>query len=371
MFSSADKEAAKNGIRAVKGQFGGASIRLDAVRVRRITKLPLPQLKLARRLAKRGKVLAVVWYAFVPKEAGNLFIYLPKRDRLLIRELQSSGAEERWEAMAIIIRATVDALIQGGSLGNRWRSARTSKGAKSPGSSKKLRAGGAETEAGPSRNSSSRRARPGSAEKKKKSTRPGESTAPSKGVKKKGSLKMPWRWGVGLAVAYLLDGYSTTAGATHGFYASLSFYFGASWAVVVDYRVQQEVTGTSQAVSTTVRRHPVGLGGRYRWERGRFGVGARLALVMDYATYATRVPGAAAIQTTGKRSGIHWSAAAFARGRIQLVKPLSLFLSLGLQVGLNPRRYVVETRDGERHELLKPWVVQPLFLVGLVAHVGG
>jgi hypothetical protein len=353
LVSRAHRRSALNAVRAVRGQFGDTLLELAVVWVDNIAQLPLPQLKLARKLSAAKRALAVFWYVYTPKGQGNLFIYLPHDDRLLIRELRGALPGERWEVLAVIVRATADAVVQGAALDKGWKTAkkrnprRTRKGKDTPRPKDLSKSRGAD-----------------------KTAATKASSLPEK-IKKKTAIERPATWGFGLGVGYLLDVHSSTVGATHGFYTSVSLRFFNHWALVLDYRVQQQVTGRTEAVAVRINRHPLGLGARFTWQKMRFGVAGRLMLVMDYATYRTEVDDGAPFQPTGKGGGFLWSLAAFVRGRVQVAGPLSAFLSVGLQVALNRSRYIVEQRDRANPVLLNPWVVQPLLITGVCVEFDG
>jgi hypothetical protein len=369
---------ATDAAQAVRGQFSDSSLHLEIVWVKEIDKLPLPQLALARKLAAANSSLAVFWYVYLPNGQGNLFIYLPKGDRLLIRELRSSVDSERWEVLAVIVRSTADAVRKGASLGKKWVA--------STGGARSARSGGSGAKGeGPRRkevdeNPGERGADTGV--RKPEDTRPRpspprrgpaaeEKAEPGAGTveKKRASATDERQWAAGLDAAYVLDGYSGDVGATHGFYVAASLHLFSSWAIVVDYRVQQQIKGSAGPVTTRISRHPIGLGVRYSRGLGRFRVGGRVSLVMDYSTYSTDVEPAASMEPAGKQGDFLFSVAAVARGSVAIAGPLSAFASLGMLVGLDEPRYVAEAADGNRSALVEPWPIKPLFLVGVSAQL--
>lgn len=386
--------------RAVSGQFGDSPVRVRFVEVEKITRLPFPQLVLSRKLSSERNVIGVFWYDYLPDGQGNLFIYQPRRDRLLIRDVSGLVPEERWEALGVIMRSTSDALSKGVELGKVW------KAAAHEGQNVTEQTGGMEKE----------EAQPPAPEEttvmetEEKSVQPppSEESRAQSGeggplVAGKTVFGVRRSWGVGMDVGYQLDGYSTDAGATHGLYAGVSVRFLSRWAIVADYRVQQRITGSAGAITTDLNRHPIGLGIRHTWRKGRYAIDCRLSVIMDYATYNTRTdrgtgadpdvsdnpvdpvenpvdPVENPVDTPENNNSVKpfhaekgglllWHVGAFARGLIKVAGPLSVFVSIGLQVPLNPHRYVAETEGANRIVLIEAWPVQPMFVAGVTAEV--
>ncbi len=386
--------------RAVSGQFGDSKVRVRFFEVEQIERLPFPQLELSRKLSSDRNIIGVFWYDYLPDGHGNLFIYQPGRDRLLIRDLSGLVPEERWEALGVIMRSTSDALSKGGKLGEIWKTAAHDE------QDVDEQPGGMEREK--AQTTAPEEITLTETEEKSVQSSASEESNPKSGdggplVAGKAVFGPRRSWGVGMDVGYQLDGYSTDAGATHGLYLGVSMRFLSRWAIVADYRVQQRITGSAGATTTDLNRHPIGLGVRYTWRKGRYGIDCRLAVVMDYSTYNTRTdrgmdvdpdvpdnpvdPVENPVDTPenpvdtpennnsvkrfhAEKGGVLlWHLGAFARGLINVAGPLSVFISVGLQVPLNPHRYVAETEGANRIVLIEGWPVQPMFVAGVTAEI--
>jgi hypothetical protein len=71
----------------------------------------------ARALARRHRARVVVWFAGAGPDGVRIYVAEPGRDTLFARRVATADASARAEAVAIVVRSTLQALAQGGEIG--------------------------------------------------------------------------------------------------------------------------------------------------------------------------------------------------------------------------------------------------------------
>jgi hypothetical protein len=284
-----------------------------------VTELPpsLPdQVALASRLALRDSAVAVFWLdLFRP---GRLFIYLaePGGSRVLVRAVEASTGVAGIEAVAVIVRGLVQAIIEGGTIGVQ-----------------------------PASTHMTATAAPGP---------PLPAMTPSP------SPSMPW---LSVQLALALDFRFKQAPVQAGLDAGLLLSPHENWTIFADYRLLTGAQTPSADIDLEVSRHPMTVGVRVQWPFGAWDIGASLFGVLDYVTEEAVVHSS---RLTVTKSDAVWlgGVGLLAHGSWRATPVLRLFVNAGLEVYTSTLEYVVELSGGPA-VLLSSLPVCPRILVGV------
>ena len=294
-------------IRALRSQLADLSVSLDVVWLDRFADRFQQQTDTARRVVARRGAAAAFWYNLAAAQWAVL--YLPPEhgdERLVVRSLKHAGRGEAFEAFAVVVRYWVKAIIGGGAA--------------------KLK----------------------SELRLPRGRRPGA---------------RPDRVRFGLGYAFQL--YGAEVVDTHGLSFSLSGRLWRQLALVFAYRWVAPFSGSGAADLATARvsRHPFSLGLSYHWPLAALQLGVETLIGLDYVTLD--VSGLRADLRAGvDRDALIVSVLPAALLRFPFHRRLAATMTLGAEIRLNNRSYVSEI-GAERQVLLKPWVVQPMVLLGL------
>jgi len=302
--------------RAVRAQLVGLSVR---VRVHRVTRFPagLPsQLELARRVLRKGNAMAVFWCDLHLRQ--RIFLYLSTRegDRVVVRSIGGLDAAGRFEALALILRQAVKALLTGGTIGvhpSRVPVASLRPRARSPAATPRSH---------PPRRS---------------------------------------RHGIGLEAAYALQGFSGGGRVVHRFWGAVVWRIRPWWSVFAGFELGPSITGEGEYASMRLTRYPVLLGVRVHWRIGRFRLGGSLAINLEYVVHRTT---STVAYPDVDRDDLLVAVTPAAHLEIVISSRVRAVLALGIQAYLNNRHYVV-TGEGVRDVILTPWAVRPHLLLGM------
>ncbi|MCP4677812.1 MAG: hypothetical protein GY854_20295 [Deltaproteobacteria bacterium] len=287
----------------------------------------------AREIADKGDVAAVIWLD--PENSGRIHFLLTdeKGSNIFDRGLQEGAlAPVQTESLALILRATVQALIEG------------------------------ELDASPPIQDES-----SPPEEKKTIALPAPEPVPIP-TSKQGESPPEDPPLFGLETAYAYRAYSTDMPAISGFHVGLHLRLGAFVRVFLEYEFRQPLTAPGSCVKTTVRPHPITAGGRLLFQRWRFLFGPTLGITVDIATYDSETS-CYRIEAFDDRYRINVSAAAGFFVAARIYKRLSLFLSAEADIMWRAARYTAPSDTGEKEVLLNPWRVQPAATIGLSVEV--
>lgn len=174
------------------------------------------------------------------------------------------------------------------------------------------------------------------------------------------------KW-IGLEAAYAFDLYSSDQPANHGLHLGLTLHVTTEWLLLMDYRVMQAIEAGTAGASARLHRHPLALGVAYRWRFDDLAISAALYLTMDFQTHETRVMGPLLAFEPGE---VKLAAMFTPRVRLayRLYGPLLLFAEVGLEVSLKRIRWSVQAA-GRNEVLFDPWPVHPRALAGVSVEI--
>jgi hypothetical protein len=309
-----DEAASETVVRAVQAQLSDVSV---ALRVSWTDSLgpDLPaQIASAEALARGSGAVAVFWCDLGRADRIYLYFAAPRGGRVLVRELEGSGAGGLAEALAIIVRTSVEAVIAGGEIGEIVppRPAGDDEGAKRP--------------------------------------------PPSAAAQTGGERLL-------LSLAYRLDVVSAEEPASHAAAVALSVRLAEHFALAAGYAIASPLEAEGHGVLLRVGRHPAWLGCRGIRRAGRLALAAGLDFQADFQTESVRALAAGVTASRGD-SEVRPSLVPGLRIGVLLFGRAELFLAAGADIALHRTRYLVETREGPR-EILSTWPVGPRVEAGV------
>lgn len=166
-----------------------------------------------------------------------------------------------------------------------------------------------------------------------------------------------------LETGYDMDLYSDQVTVAHGLRLAAFVNIRRRWSLFVGFRMEAPLDVTSDEVALSLRRGPLDLGGRFTWRRGRFALGAQLALsvaVVKARTTPVDLEDGHTLQVVPTRASVALTPAVVLGVRV--AGRLELVLSLGARIYLNSTDYRVPE---EPRPMLAPWRVQPTLFIGL------
>ena len=269
------------------------------------------QLQLAREMARTENAIAVFWLDRTTHDQVFLFLTGESGDRVLVRELAEMDEPGRHEALAIIVRSSVDAMLRGGRIGIEHV--------------------------------------------------PAESTASAPAGTKPATAGV-----LSVGLSFALKSHSGTHPALAGLDIRIGLQVYRSLSVLVGYTFVQPMEVEGSTASARILRHPARIGVGLSWSLGAFRLGPSLCLVVDYTTARAHdlAAGLTAIEDVGN---LVLGLAPAAEIGLSLSRWSELLVQLEGEVPLNGRRYVVDAGGG-REVLLEPWRFRPGLLIGFRVH---
>jgi len=255
-------------------------------------------------MAENTDAVAVFWSDLSLPDQVFIYIAEPGGGRILVRSVESEGEEKegRTEAMAVIVRYAVKAMLEGGEIGVH-----------SP---------------------------PPPAEKK--------------AVKPSG-------W-VDVAVSYGLSMYSGEQPVLHGARVAASVRVFRWVRVFIGYRIEASMDFESESVAMNLKPHPMEAGFSLRIDRKHWKLDGGAALIVDRLTWSMTAkregigfvtPYGRWLAAVSPYVSIGWSPTSFS----------TLFFSVAADIYFNERDYVAETVGGTE-KVAAPWRVRPYFQLG-------
>jgi len=307
-----DTVAAEVVVRAVQAQLSDVSVALQVIWVDALAPDLPSQIAKAEETAKGSAAVAVIWCDLARADRIYLYFAAPSGGRVLVRELAGSGTGMA-EALAIIVRSSVEAVLAGGEIGT----------VVSP---------------KPKEEESDKRPPPAVAK-----------------VKDEGRLAV--------TTAYELDVMSTENPAVHAAAVALSIRVGDHISLGVGYVISGLVEAEAGGAFLKLRRHPVWMGGSVFWRAGRVRVGLDLAFQFDVVTENVRATAAGVVPANGGHE-VEPSIVPMLRVAVTVIPHLELFVAAGADIALHRTRYMVDTPSGPV-ELLPTWPARPRIIAGL------
>jgi len=152
--------------------------------------------------------------------------------------------------------------------------------------------------------------------------------------------------------------YPTLSGASIG----LVGRFTPTWSAFVSYRVIEPIKAKDENAETSLQRHPLSVGARIRWRRGRWELSGALSFTFDYVAEDTSAPDLYVPNNNGK---LQLLAGGEVRASLLAVGRLRLLLAFGAEVGLLTSRYRIRNSEGNLIITIEPWPVRPYMRFGL------
>jgi len=278
------------------------------------------QLAAADRIAERGDTLAVFWIVAESEDQLLLHVADAQRRRILVRRLDRSEAGAQYEALALIVHASIDALLGGGVIG--------------------VEAPRAEPEPAP------------------EPALPEPSPAPPERPSK--PSRPPW---IGLEAGYDMLIHSREHPLVHGVHLAVSANLTAGLVARLGYVLRTPIVVEDNLATIMVEHHPISVGLGYRWRLERFLLGASASFTADYAVQTTNRL-ASATGVANDNSDLLISATPSVDLGLVLNDRVALRLSVGPELIINNIRYIYY-RTGDPALVLEPWWVQPRIFAGV------
>ena len=310
-----DTATAEVVVRAVQAQLSDVSVALHVIWVDALASDLPSQISKAEEVAKGSAAVAVIWCDLVRADRIYLYFAAPSGGRVLVRELAGSGTGGMAEALAIIVRSSVEAVLAGGEIGTVV---------------------------------------PPKPKEEESDKRPQSAVAK---VKDEGRLAV--------TAAYELDVMSTSNLAVHAAAVALSLRLGDHVSLGVGYALSGLLEAETDGAFLKLRRHPVWIGGSVFGRAGRVRLGLDLAFQLDVVTERTRATAAGVVPANGGHE-VEPSIVPMFRVAVTVIPHLELFVAAGADIALRRTRYLVDTPDGSV-ELLTTWPVRPRVIAGLEA----
>jgi hypothetical protein len=289
---------------AVQGQLGDIPVTLRIEWVDELEPDMRSQVDQAREVAKKHDAMTVFWADLSVPDQFFLYISKSTGERILVRNIgsKSGGEEERLEILAVIVRSSVKAVLEGGEIGIQ-----------SPGDAQ-------------------RPAKPGSS----------------------GMLE--------IAVSYGLAPYSTGNEWLHGPVVGVSTKLGSFVRAFLDYRILLPIDIEEQGIALEHRLHPFEIGAAVRWYMKSWSVDIGAAFLADLVV--TKVTSADE-QIEAKNPQNLWLFGIAPVLRIGWwPRPFAtVFFSVSLDTIFNQPEYGIETQS-EFMTIIEPWKVRPFLQIG-------
>ncbi|MCP4602740.1 MAG: hypothetical protein GY847_19865 [Proteobacteria bacterium] len=312
MIVPADQEAASLPvIRAVQSQLSDIDVIFRLQPVETLGADLASQISTAEAMAREWSSIAVFWCDFAGEE--QIFLYLTEYegDRILVRKLREKEDGGRAEALAIIVRTSVNEMLQGGEIGIR-----------------------------------------AAAVVKKEPPPPPPVAQPAAREEEPPTDEGPH---VRFGVAYTLYTYSSKHPAMHGLDLGFELLLHPSWALSAGYTIYAPVDEKGDSSSIMLRRHPGRLGVSLKFPLGIAEIGASLFFALDVMTFHNYEM-LDVLKPVSDRNDVVFHVLPTVDAAIEIIKRLSGFISVGLDVPINDKYYVVEI-DKDHEVLLRPWSI--------------
>ncbi len=176
---------------------------------------------------------------------------------------------------------------------------------------------------------------------------------------------------LGLNAAYAYRALNANYGAVNGFAIGLQARIGSIFRVFASYEFRQEIRAAGACVDVRLRGHPAMIGTEAAAGFGRFSLGGRAAVLLEWVTRETTLTGRCDNTVLyGEQAGRFDVAVSLGVvGKIRLVERLSFYTAVNADI------FVMQAdlrapADAEAKELVfEPWRVQPALTVGLSVEV--
>jgi hypothetical protein len=297
-------------IQSLQAQLSDLPVELKVVPVPRLEGSLGAQMRVARQMAG-PQGLAVVWLEINPGDPVFVYVSDPQRNRVLARSVDWDGAMGHLEPVGLIVRSSVQALLDGQVIG---------------------------FEANPT-------------------------VAKDKPPPLPRPPRIPLHLGV--TAAYTPSFMASTPQVLHGFDAGIYGAWSDFVYLALRYRVYPSflVWGTDNYSVAQISRHPISvvLGGRY--PLGRLRIGAELAATFDVVDIENQ-KASVWIAPAASNEQVVFTLDPAVLLDVQIIDMLSAYAACGVDVPVGERRYLIYGPAGKA-AVLTPWEVQPRVIIGL------
>ncbi len=308
---SDQEEASLPVIRAVQSQLSDIDVVFRLQPVETLGANLAGQVGVAEAMAREWSSIAVFWCDFAGEE--QIFLYLTEYegDRILVRKLREKEDGGRAEALAIIVRTSVSEMLRGGEIG--VRAAEVVKKEPPPQAPAEL--------------------------PEPQEEEPPVDTGPH----------------VRFGVAYALYTYSSKHPALHGLDLGFELVLHPNLALSAGYTIHGALEEDGDLSSISVKRHPGRLGVSLKFPLGIAELGASLFVVLDVMTFHNYEM-VDVLTRVSDENDVVFHILPTLDAVIEIVERLSVFTSVGLDVPVNDKYYVVKV-ERDQEVLLRPWSV--------------
>ena len=314
--------------RAVEVQLSDLPVRFEVVWIDALPASLAEQQLVAESCAAERGALAVIWLDLLRPERLFFFLAAEGGERILARRL--AGDRGAAETAAVIARASVAALLEGGRVEVAPPAARDEQEEKRP---------------PPPEPPDEPEAEPPEPEEE-------SGSAPPR---------------LGLEVAYSLELPASRPPATHGAELGLAGGPRGPLSAFLRYRLAAPLEARSNGIELVQRRYPVSAGARLELAAGPLRVGAELGLTLAWVD--ERIRALSERMDPGRpQSWLAFSLSPAARLALPVFSAFELYASAGVAIPLDPVRYTVDDGGG-RSALYEPWPVRPFAMIGVAARL--
>ncbi len=321
-------------VHAVDSQLSDCNVALRLMRVQNLGETLETQVAVAERVSLETGALAVFWCDLVTN--GEMYLYLSEEagKRILVRKLEKTEERGRAEGLAIIVRSSVLALMQGGKIGVEVEQAVV-----------------------PQKTDQHETARPTPNPPSKSPRVIEERVSPATGSTR-----------FALQVAYAFQSVSEDHYAQHGLDLAIDVRVHPHLSLLAGYTIFGAAEKNVDSVDVRFYRHPARLGVRAHIDLGAVELGGALALLADFATQKISVSRIDPTQMdiASDKNDLFFSLLPSLEIIVPIIDRMSFFFAAAAEVQLNSRRYVAEM-SGQKRVLLDSWPVQPWIVAGLWA----
>lgn len=312
------EQESKTVIRAVQGQLSDVSVALQVLWVDELPSNLPDQIVRAEEIARDSDAAAVFWCDLDLADRIYLYLAAPRGGRMVVRELSGTGGSGLSEALALIVRSSIEAVLAGGEIGV------------------------VVAPRGPDET---------------------ESVDDSQNQDQEQARLPDQEYRLALLVAYALDMLSSEPRFAHAVALGLEVRLVGPLLVEAGYLLSLPMNERAHDLELTLRRHPAWLGLRVAWLTGDFVLSASVALQIDVVTEEPRSL-AAGVAAEGESFEVIPSLVPQLRAGYLLVGHVELFVTAGIDILFRRVTYVIGSPGGSR-EILYTWPVRPRIMAGL------
>ena len=329
-------EETNSAITAIRTQLNDLSVILQIQWMDRLPDDLASREENAAQIALETGAVAIFWIDF-ENDARFLYLHLPKSGErgVLVRGIEGSSVGSMAEALAIIVRASIEATL----LENNTDKDDTSEG---------------KTETSPL---PAQMENTGAGASKiviiSQEETPGQVSQGENHVERRLELK----------AAYALSFSSDDIAPSQGLAVQMAMRLFRGFGFFASYLFITPIEHEQNDIFLKLRRHPFCFGATFSYAYRRFEIGGALALGVDYVSEEVKSR-SQTIDVHEKGAEVQISMIPLIESSVRLVGNLRLYISAGVEIFLSQPRYIMNS-EPEDIVLLDTWLLQPVVLAGL------